>query len=197
MAKPLEGKFGIIELVTAAARILAIAILSVASMLAHAAQPDEMLASLQSGELVGRWGIASFENPTDRARTEAAARAQCRMPYVIRAGGAGGVIMHQADQTTPQELWLKGSPSGKKYIGPPGPTPGEQDREIVWYDGHVMITRFVEEHAAARYGNMVYVRCDTATISNLTWTLRTQASVLAKRDNGSREKYLPADASPG
>ncbi len=71
--------------------------------------------------------------------------------------------MHQADQTTPQELWLKDSPNGKKYIGPPGPTPGEQDREIVWYDGQVMITRFVEKNAATRYGNMVYVRCEKGT----------------------------------
>jgi hypothetical protein len=150
-----------IDLATATARVLSVAILSVASMLVHAAQPGEMLATIHTGELLGRWGIASFESPSDRAITERAARAQCRMPYVIRAGKSGGVIMHQADQTTPQELWLKGSPSGKKYIGPPGPTPGEQDREIVWYDGQVMITRFVEKNAATRYGNMVYVRCGT------------------------------------
>jgi hypothetical protein len=161
MAKSLEGKLGIIDLVTVAARILSVAILSVASMLVHAAQPDKIPASIQTGELLGRWGIASFENPADRALTESAARAQCRMPYVIRAGKSGGVIMNLADQTTPQELWLKGGPSGKKYIGPPGPTPGEQDREIVWYDGQVMITRFVEKNAATRYGNMVYVRCET------------------------------------
>jgi hypothetical protein len=161
MAKSLERKSGIIDLAMAAARVLLVAILSVASMLVHAAQPDEMLATIHTGELLGRWGIASFENPVDRSVTEEAARAQCRMPYVIRAGKSGGVIMHQADQTTPQELWLKGSPSGKKYIGPSGPTPGEQDREIVWYDGQVMITRFVEKNAASRYGNMVYVRCET------------------------------------
>ncbi|MBR0797111.1 hypothetical protein JQ615_17100 [Bradyrhizobium jicamae] len=119
----------------------------------------EMPATIRADEIVGRWGLASFQNPADRARTEAAARSQCKQPYVIGAGQSGGVIMHLADQATPQELRLKGSPSGKNYIGPPGPTPGEQDREIVSFDGRVMITRFVDKDAATRYGNMVYVRC--------------------------------------
>jgi hypothetical protein len=119
----------------------------------------EMPASIRSDEIVGRWGLASFQNPNDRARTEAAARGQCKQPYVISAGTSGGVVMHLADQATPQELRLKGSPGGKNYIGPPGPTPGEQDREIVSFDGRVLITRFVDKDAAVRYGNMVYVRC--------------------------------------
>ena len=32
-------------------------------------------------------------------------------------------------------------------------------REIVSFDGRVLITRFIEKDAATRYGNMVYVRC--------------------------------------
>jgi len=110
-------------------------------------------------DMPATWGLASFQNPNDRARTEAAARGQCKQPYVISAGTSGGVVMHLADQATPQELRLKGSPSGKNYIGPPGPTPGEQDREIVSFDGRVLITRFIDKDAAVRYGNMVYVRC--------------------------------------
>jgi hypothetical protein len=119
----------------------------------------EMPATIRSDEIVGRWGLASFQNPADRARTEAAARTQCKQPYVIGAGTSGGVIMHLADQATPQELRLKGSPSGKNYIGPPGPAGGEQDREIVSFDGRVLITRFIDKDAGTRYGNMVYVRC--------------------------------------
>ncbi|HTB03659.1 MAG TPA: hypothetical protein VK804_24585 [Bradyrhizobium sp.] len=119
----------------------------------------EMPATIRPDEIVGRWGLASYQNPADRVRTEAAAKAQCKQPYVIGAGQSGGVIMHLADQATPQELRLKGSPSGKNYIGPPGPTPGEQDREIVSFDGRVLITRFTDKDAATRYGNMVYVRC--------------------------------------
>jgi len=119
----------------------------------------EMPASIRADEIVGRWGLASYQDPKDRARTEAAARAQCKQPYVIGAGSSGGVIMHLADQATPQELRLKGSPSGKNYIGPPGPAGGEQDREIISFDGRVLITRFLDPDAATRYGNMVYVRC--------------------------------------
>jgi hypothetical protein len=119
----------------------------------------EMPATIRPDEIVGRWGLASYQNPPDRARTEAAAKAQCKQPYVIGAGSSGGVIMHLADQATPQELRLKGSPSGKNYIGPPGPAGGEQDREIVSFDGRVLITRFTDKDAATRYGNMVYVRC--------------------------------------
>jgi len=119
----------------------------------------EMPASIRADEIVGRWGLASYQNPADRARTEAQARTQCKQPYVIGAGTSGGVVMHLADQATPQELRLKGSPSGKNYIGPPGPVGGEQDREIVSFDGRVLITRFTDKDAAVRYGNMVYVRC--------------------------------------
>ena len=119
----------------------------------------EMPATIRADEIVGRWGLASYQNPNDRARTEAAARSQCKQPYVITAGASGGVVMHLADQATPQELRLKGSPSGKNYIGPAGPTPGEQDREIVSFDGRVLVTRFVDKDAAVRYGNMVYIRC--------------------------------------
>jgi hypothetical protein len=119
----------------------------------------EVPATIRADELVGKWGLASYQNPNDRARTEKQAAAQCKQPYVIGAGSSGGVVMHLADQATPQELRIKGSQAGKNYIGPPGPPPGEQDREIVSFDGRVLITRFVDKDAATRYGNMVYVRC--------------------------------------
>jgi len=119
----------------------------------------EIPSTIRPNEIVGRWGLASYQNPNDRARTEAAARSQCKNPYVIGAGANGGVIMHLADEATPQELRLKGSPSGKNYIGPPGPAGGPQDREIISFDGRILVTRFVDKDAGVRYGNMVYVRC--------------------------------------
>ena len=67
--------------------------------------------------------------------------------------------MHLADEATPKNLLLKGSPSGKNYIGPPGPAGGEKDREIVSVSSTILVTRFVDPDAATRYGNMVYVRC--------------------------------------
>jgi len=119
----------------------------------------EVPATIRAQELVGKWGLASYQNPADRARTEKQAAAQCKQPYTIGAGQSGGVVMHLADQATPQELRVKGSRSGKNYIGPAGPPGGEQDREIVSFDGRVLITRFTDPDAATRYGNMVYVRC--------------------------------------
>ncbi|WP_315792156.1 hypothetical protein [Bradyrhizobium sp. SZCCHNRI1002] len=119
----------------------------------------EVPSTIRPDELVGKWGLASYQNPTDRARTEKMAVAQCKQPYTIGAGTSGGVVMHLADQAPPQELRLKGSSSGKNYIGPAGPPGGEQDREVLSFDGRVLVTRFVDKDAATRYGNMVYVRC--------------------------------------
>jgi hypothetical protein len=67
--------------------------------------------------------------------------------------------MHLADEATPQELRIKGSRSGKNFIDPPGPAGGDRDREIVSFDGRVLITRFIDKDADTRYGTMVYVRC--------------------------------------
>src|SRR4051794_11994121 len=52
----------------------------------------EVPATIRAGEIVGRWGLASYQNPNDRARTEIAARGQCKQPYVILAGSSGGVV---------------------------------------------------------------------------------------------------------
>ena len=119
----------------------------------------ETPATVRADQIVGRWGVASYQDPKDRTRVEAAAKAQCKLPYVITAGASGGVVMHLADEAAPQDLRLKGSPSGKNYIGPPGPAGGEKDREVVSVDSRLLITRFVDPDAAKRYGYMVYVRC--------------------------------------
>lgn len=119
----------------------------------------ELPSTIRPDEIVGRWGLAAYHKPEDRVRTENAARGQCKQPYIIGKGTSGGVIMHLADEATPQELRLKGSQSGKNYIGPAGPAGGEKDREIVSFDGRVLATRFIDQDAASRYGTMVYVRC--------------------------------------
>jgi hypothetical protein len=119
----------------------------------------EVPSKYSAEEVVGRWGFTSYHREQDRARTEAAARGQCRQPYVISRGPNGGVMMHLADQRQPTELRLKGSASGKQYIGPAGEAGIAEDREIVSFDGRVLITRFVDPDAANRYGNMIYVRC--------------------------------------
>jgi hypothetical protein len=111
-------------------------------------------------DLIGRWGYTSYQKDADKARTVAAAGRLCRTPYVIAKGPTGGVMMHLADQRQPSELRLKGSQVGRDYIGPDGESGGGAlDREIISFDGRVLITRYVDPDSANRYGNMVYVRC--------------------------------------
>ncbi len=119
----------------------------------------EIPASIRSEELVGRWGYGAYHNEADRTRTETAARGQCGQPVVINRGPNGGVMMYLADSAQLQELSLKGSASGKNYIGPPGPPGGPQDREIVAFDGRSIVMRWMNPEVANRYGMGVYVRC--------------------------------------
>lgn len=117
-------------------------------------------ASIPARDLVGRWGYASYHKEADRPRTEAAARGQCGQPYVIGAGSSGGVLMHLADEAQQQELQLKGGPGGKNYVGPSGAPAGDlKDREIVSFDGRVLVLRWVDPEVAGRYGTGIYVRC--------------------------------------
>ena len=119
----------------------------------------EIPPTIRVSEVIGRWGYAAYHKPEDRPRTEAAARAQCNHPYVIGQGPTGGVMMYLADQSELQELRLKGSTAGRNYIGPPGEPGGSQDREIVSFDGRVMLLRFTNPEISGRYGTGVYVRC--------------------------------------
>lgn len=119
----------------------------------------EIPASIRAEEVVGRWGYGSFHRQEDLVRTEAAARAQCGQPVVIERGPTGGVMMYLADSDKLQELRLKGSQSGKNYIGPPGPAGGPEDREIVTFNGRTLVLRWINPEVAGRYGVGVYVRC--------------------------------------
>ena len=110
--------------------------------------------------LVGRWGLTAYHNEADRERTITAAANQCRNPYVITMGPTGGVMMHLADQANATELAVKGAPGNKNYIGPKeDPPASQQDREVVSFDGRVLILRWMDPDVQGRYGTMVYVRC--------------------------------------
>jgi len=111
-------------------------------------------------DIVGRWGLAAYHQVEDRPRIETAAAQQCKQPYVITLGPTGGVMMHLADQAQAQELRLKGAPGGKTYIGPENDPPGsQQDREVLTFDGQLLILRWMDPEVQGRYGTMVYVRC--------------------------------------
>jgi hypothetical protein len=111
-------------------------------------------------DIVGSWGLAAYHKEEDRPRIEAAAANSCKQPYVITLGPTGGVMMHLADQAKPEELRLKGAPGRKTFIGPEGDPPGSaQDREVVSFDGRILILRWMDPEVQGRYGTMVYVRC--------------------------------------
>jgi hypothetical protein len=115
--------------------------------------------NMNVGDFVGRWGYASYTREVDRARTEVAARGQCSKPYDIGRGPSGGILMHLADASQLQELVLKSGSDGKVYLGPPGPAPDQQDRELLAFDGRMLVLRWVAPEIAGRYGTGVYVRC--------------------------------------
>ena len=119
----------------------------------------EMPAKVRPSEIIGRWGYAAYHKPEDRARTEANARGQCKQPFVIGQGPNGGVMMYLADSNQLKELRLKGTPAGRDYIGPAGETPGVQDREIMSFDGRVLVMKYVDPEVDGRYGTGVFVRC--------------------------------------
>ncbi len=68
--------------------------------------------------------------------------------------------MYLADQSTPSEVVSKQVLPGPIYIGLPDEPPGaESDREVLHFDGQIMILKWLDKEVAGRYGTMVYVRC--------------------------------------
>ncbi len=122
--------------------------------------PSSAPPAFPAEQLVGRWGLAAYQRDEDRTRTESEARTQCRQAYEIQRGPSGGVLMHLADQAAPQELQLKGLSGGKTFIGPEGDAGGQQDREVISFDGKILVLRWVDADIAARYGTAVYVKCE-------------------------------------
>ena len=91
------------------------------------AAPPEMPATIRADEIVGRWGLASFQNPNDRARTEEAARgavqaALCDRRRRLRrrghASGRPGDAAGTAPEGQPerQELYRSGRPAPASRI---------------------------------------------------------------------------------
>jgi hypothetical protein len=110
-------------------------------------------------EIEGSWGLASYRNEADRPRTEAEAKSACGNPYVVARGPNGGVMMHLADQTSAQEVFLKVGADGNVFVGPKGPAGVKQDRHIVSFTGGVLVADWMDPSAKERYGTMLFVRC--------------------------------------
>lgn len=117
---------------------------------------------MTSDELVGKWGLGSFRQEADLARTTEEARRFCNNPYIITKGPTGGVMMYLADQSQPSELVIKTS-SGRVYIGPAGPAGTIKDRQVTSFQDGVLVAAWVDPTVATRYGTMVFVRCPDGT----------------------------------
>ena len=115
-------------------------------------------APLSADRLAGKWGLAAYHDNKDAERTEKAARGACSQPYVIGRGRGSTVMMHAPFATTASEMAIKSS-LGATYIGPGHETDGTKDREVIRWDGKVLVTRYVDHHAYSIYGNMVLVSC--------------------------------------
>ena len=115
--------------------------------------------AIPASAIAGRWGLGAYHRDEDRTRVEQTARSLCNQPYVIAPGPAGGVIMHLADRREAEELQVKGASGNRTFVGPAGDPGGPQDREIISYDGQVMIMRWMDAEISARYGTLVFARC--------------------------------------
>ena len=71
----------------------------------------------------------------------------------------GGLMMYLADDPEMRELKVKGAAGGRTFIGPDGPPGGEWDREVVSFDGNLLVTQWIDPELAGRYATMVMVRC--------------------------------------
>jgi hypothetical protein len=123
--------------------------------------------SISSSDVIGRWGLGAYHREEDRARTEAITKGQCKQPYVISAGNGGGLLMLTHDSPNIVEVQIKANQDGKTFIGP-GAEPGAQDdREVVSYDGRVLILKWVDPEVAGRYGTQILVRCAPTAVNRV------------------------------
>ena len=115
--------------------------------------------SISPSDVIGRWGLGAYHREEDRARTEAITKGQCKQPYVISAGSNGGLMMLTHDSPNIVEVQIKANQEGKTFIGPGADPGGTDDREVVSYDGRVLILKWVDPEVAGRYGTQILVRC--------------------------------------
>jgi hypothetical protein len=108
-----------------------------------------------TGDLVGRWGVASYSRAEDRARSLREAQGACGNPYVINRGPRGGAIMFEALVGRPVEV----AASGRRISSMEDPG-ARTTKEVVSWDGRVLELRYSDESVANRYGIMVFSRCN-------------------------------------
>ncbi len=110
--------------------------------------------ALETGDLVGRWGVAAYFAEKDAAATRASAASACGQPYTITRGKGGNPVMYSAFTGKPVEVTVQGD----KIVNADGGDPNNT-KTIVSADGGSMLLRYVSDEATLRYGTMVFVRC--------------------------------------
>ena len=68
-------------------------------------------------------------------------------------------MMLNHDSPNIVEHVVKVGSDGKTYLGPGADPGGADDREVVSFDGRVLILKWYDAEVAGRYGTMVLVRC--------------------------------------
>jgi hypothetical protein len=108
--------------------------------------------------LVGRWGVASYWTPADKAKARGWAKQSCGQPYVIEKSASGNLMMFVADGQK-REVALKGkklTPVDKKL--PEGPARRHVRTITALAPGSFELT-WEDKGFAGRYGTVVYVKC--------------------------------------
>src|SRR5579884_2266019 len=73
--------------------------------------------------------------------------------------GRWGLAAYHKEEDRPRIEAAAAQQCSNPYVISPGPTGGRQDREVVSFDGRILILRWVDPEVQGRYGTMVYVRC--------------------------------------
>ena len=68
-------------------------------------------------------------------------------------------MMLNHDSPNIVEHMIRASTDGRTYVGPGDQPGGENDREVLSFDGRVLVLKWVDPEVAGRYGTMVLVRC--------------------------------------
>jgi hypothetical protein len=125
--------------------------LALAAVLAAVTAPAQ---AQSTADLVGRWGVAAYWNDSDAQRITAQARGFCNQPYTITAGRNGGAMMFEAFEGRQREFTV----SGGRIVPADGSNP-RLVKNIVSWNGQVLVFRYADEEAGRKYGNMVFARC--------------------------------------
>jgi hypothetical protein len=109
-------------------------------------------------DLAGKWGVASYWKPEEKAKAPGWAKQTCGSPYIIAKNGAGNLTMYVADGQV-REVKLKGKKLTPVETSlPEGPAKMHERTITAFAPGGFELT-WTSPLFAGRYGTVVYVKC--------------------------------------